>query len=214
MDERFIMPHHNFVRPSRLTASRLYCFSNHARQSNGTMTTPAANASAMNPSDLYRNNSSKTSGQASSGATARGTGPVDLDETQLSIDSTILDTNNTNNHDAAAASSSDGVEMSSHSHEQNAQYQKVGQPKRSAQASATGRRASNSSTSGGGLPTSGGACAPGSPDDVNLFMQNLLEDMVSDVCFYYVTWISIMRSPSFHNRYSLHNIHINHLPTK
>ena len=148
------------------------------------MTSTAANASAMNPSDLYRNNLSKSSGQASSAATARGTGPVDLDETQLSIDSTILDTNNTNNHDAAAASSSDGVEMPSHTHEQNAQYQKVGQPKRSVQASATGRRASNSSSGGGGLPMSANEAsraAPGNSDDVNLFMQNLLEDMVSAV---------------------------------
>ena len=168
--------HRKFVRPSHNAVSSL---SQKPRQSNGTMTT----ASAMNPSDLYRNNSSKSSGQASSAETARGTGPVDLDETQLSIDSTVLDTNNTNNHDAAAASSSDGVELSSHSHEQNAQYQKVGQPKRSVQASATGRRASNSSTSGGGLPTSGGEgrAAPGSSDDVNLFMHNLLEDMVSAV---------------------------------
>ena len=175
------------------------------------MTSTAANASAMNPSDLYRNNSSKSSGQASSAATARGTGPVDLDETQLSIDSMILDTNNLA---AAAASSSDGVELSSQSCEQNAKYQKVGRPKGSVGSSATGRRLSNTSASAAGLPGKDGAGAPGSSDGVNLFMQNLLEDMVSDVCFYYVTWISIMRSPSFHNRYSLHNIHINHLPTK
>lgn len=175
-------------RPIKVASVRRMVSSHFSKnQSNGgTMTTTtAASASAMKPSGLYRNNSSRSSGHASTAATARGSGPVDLDETQLSIDSTVLDTNNTNNLDAAAAcSSSNGVEMSSRSNEQNAQYQKVGQPKRSVAASATGRKASNSSASAAGLPTgTSGVGAPGSSDDVNLFMQNLLEDMVSVGCF-------------------------------
>ena len=144
--------------------------------------TTSTTASAINPSDQYRNYSSRSSGHSSAAASARGTGPVDLDETQLSIDSTAFDTNNTNNLDAAA-SSSDRVEMSSHSHEQSAQYQKVGHPKRISGASATGPRGSSASTSAGGLPPRGGGPAAGSSDDVNLFMQNLLEDMVSGDCF-------------------------------
>ena len=146
---------------------------------NGTMTTTAAaNSSAMKPSDLYRNNSSRSTGHASS-ASARSTGPVDLDVTQDSIsdsiDSTVLDVNNTNNLGAAAGSSSQ------HSHEQNGQYQKLGQSKSSVRSSTTGVAGSNSITSAAGLPASG-AGAPESADDVNLFMQNLLEDMVSVYC--------------------------------
>lgn len=149
--------------------------------------TTSTTASAINPSDQYRNYSSRSSGHSSAAASARGTGPVDLDETQLSIDSTAFDTNNTNNLDTnnldAAASSSDRVEMSSHSHKQSTQYQKVGHPKRISGASATGPRGSSASTSAGGLPPRGGGPAAGSSDDVNFFMQNLLEDMVSGDCF-------------------------------
>ena len=141
-----------------------------------TTTAAAANSSAMKPPDLYRTNSSRSSGHASS-ASARGTGPVDLDVTQNSDldDSTVLDVNNTNNLDAAAGSSSQ------HSHEQNGQYQKLGQSKSSVRSSTTGVAGSNSITSAAGLPASG-AGAPESSDNVNLFMQNLLEDMVSVYC--------------------------------
>ena len=153
------------------------------------MTTPTASAAIpINPSDLYRNNSSRSSGHASASASARGTGPVDLDETQNSIDSTTLDTNN--QVASGASASVDVVEGSSY--EQNPQYQKVGRAKRTSAASSTGQRASNSSTSAGGVATisdgAAGGVAPGTSNDVNLFMQNLLEDMVS----VFASWVVIV----------------------
>ena len=87
-----------------------------------------------------------------------------------------MDVNNTNNLGAAAGSSSQ------HSHEQNALYQKVGQSKGGIGSWPTSREGSNSITSAAGLPASD-AGAPESSDNANLFMQNLLEDMVSVVCF-------------------------------
>ena len=129
---------------------------------NGTMTTPpsasaAATTSASIPSDQHRNISSRSSDRVP--AASRGTGPVDLDETQYSLD------------DSSAGDASQVAEGSSH--ERNGSVPKGLSP----QISGDVLGASNKILSGAG--------APGSSDDVNLFMQNLLEDMVSQnrVCF-------------------------------
>jgi len=123
-------------------------------------------AASLNPAGLPRSNSARSAGQVSeSSAFTRGarSGPVDLDETQNSVDS--VETN---------PSASNGVEAIEAFHEQNGSIQNI----------PGARTAANSSMSSAGsdlrasAPSARGvAAAAGHPGSTDVIMQNLLEDM-------------------------------------